>query len=229
MAAGLAAAGVCVVSGAALGVDAAAHLGALDVDGTTVAVLGSGIDVPYPKTNRGLLERIAGAGAVLSEHGPGIRPDGFRFPGRNRIVAGLSRAVVVVEGAEVSGALITADHALNVGRDVCAVPGAVTNPMSAAPHKLLRDGAALVTCADDVMHVLGMHPASERWTVPTLSDVERTVWDGLQGPTPADLVAASTGLSLPDVLAALVGLELRGVVFSAGGRYERMPGAVGSP
>ncbi|HJV05661.1 MAG TPA: DNA-processing protein DprA, partial [Actinomycetota bacterium] len=156
IASGVAAAGVVAVSGAALGIDAAAHRGALRVDGHTVAVLGSGVDVPHPRSNRRLIEDIARVGTVVSEYPPGTPPAPRRFPARNRIIAALSRAVVVVEGAAGSGSLLTADFAVDLHRDVMAVPGPVTSPLSEAPHALIRDGAALVRSPEDVLAPLGL-------------------------------------------------------------------------
>ncbi|MGH2723303.1 MAG: DNA-processing protein DprA [Actinomycetota bacterium] len=168
--AGVAAAGVAVVSGAAIGIDGAAHRGALRVGGPTVAVLGSGIDTAYPQRHRGLIDRIAEAGSVLSEYPPGVKPEPRRFPARNRIVAGLARAVVVVEGAPGSGSLITAEFAQDLGRDVLAVPGPVTSPLSQAPHELIRDGGTLVRGAEDVLAWLDLWgpraEAGERPPVP---------------------------------------------------------------
>jgi DNA processing protein len=149
-------AGVRVVSGAARGIDKAAHLGALGGAGGTVAVLGCGIDVAYPNDNRTLLAEIASHGAVISEYPPGVPAEPFRFPARNRIVAALSRAVVVVEGADGSGSMITADHALEVGREVFAVPGPVTSPLSAVPLSLIRQGATLIRGPHDLLEDLGL-------------------------------------------------------------------------
>jgi DNA processing protein len=151
----LARAGLAVVSGAALGIDAAAHRGALAAPGLTAAVLGSGIDVPHPRTNRRLIDQAAAEGLVLSEYPPGVEARPHRFPARNRLVAGLARGVIVVEGAPGSGSLITAEFAGDLGREVMAVPGAVTGPLAAAPHALIRDGAALIRGPEDVLATLG--------------------------------------------------------------------------
>jgi len=231
----LAASGLAVVSGAALGIDAAAHRGALKASGTTVAVLGSGIDVPHPRTNRRLIERVASEGAVLSEYPPGVPALPHRFPARNRLVAALARGVLVVEGAPGSGSLITAEFAGDLGRDVLAVPGAITGPLSAAPHALIRDGAALVRGPEDVLEVLGYGPPPlgsdpVEANGPTdsaggalgLSDVERTVLERLAGtPATLDAVVASTGIPPSRALRALASLELNGLVRTTGGRYRR--------
>ena len=151
LAADLAARGVTIVSGLARGIDAAAHRGALRVGGRTLAVLGSGIDVIYPPENRRLAAEIAERGALLSQFAPGTPPLAHHFPLRNRVIAGLSLGVVVVEAAERSGALITARLAAEFGREVMAVPGPVTSPASRGAHALIRDGAALVERGEDVI------------------------------------------------------------------------------
>jgi DNA processing protein len=228
--AGLASAGLVVVSGVARGVDGAAHLGALRAGGPTVAVLGSGIDVAYPRNHRKLIDRIATSGSVVSEYPPGVEARPRRFPARNRIVAALSHGVVVVEGAEGSGSLITAEFAGDLHREVMAVPGPVTGPLSAAPHELIRDGATLVTSVGEVLAALGIPEGSGksgRTTVPAqslagLNEEERGVLDHLSGaPATVDMVAAGCGLDAPRTLRALAGLELRGLVRSEGGRYRR--------
>lgn len=234
--AALASAGVCVVSGAARGIDAAAHRGALEAGGTTVAVLGCGIDVAYPPQNRRLLERIFASGAVVSEYPPGVPAEPYRFPARNRIVAALSRAVVVVEGAAGSGSMITADHALDIGRDVFAVPGAVTGPLSWVPHALIRDGATLVRGPEDLLADLGLEgrsqvPGPGHTAAPEaagLTEPERMVWDSLTVASLPDTLAHGTGLRLSEVVSALVALEMRGLVRHLAGRYERRPEGSGS-
>lgn len=227
---GLAEAGVCVVSGVARGIDGAAHRGALaspppPVGVATLAVLGSGIDTTYPPSNRGLLERIAVEGTVVSEYPPGTPAEPFRFPARNRIIAALSRGVVVVEGARGSGSLITAEHALDLGRDVFAVPGPVFSELAAAPLELIRDGATLIRGPDDLLDDLrlggvgappGAGAAPER-----IPDSARRVWEALAAPASADAIAAAISAPLPAVLASLVDLELAGLVVQSGGRYRR--------
>lgn len=141
---GVAAAGLVVTSGGAIGIDARAHEAALEVGGTTVAVLGSGIDVDYPATNRRLLGEIVQRGTLVSEYPPGVPAEPFRFPARNRLIAGLSIGVVIVEGVAHSGTRSTADYAVQLGLDVFAVPGPVTSELTAAPHELIRDGARLI-------------------------------------------------------------------------------------
>jgi len=224
----LAQAGVCVVSGGARGIDTAAHEGALRAGGRTISVLGCGIDILYPGQNRALLEEIATSGAVVSEYPPGTPAEPFRFPARNRIVAALSRGVVIVEGATGSGSMITADHALDVGREVFAVPGAVTSPLAAVPLSLIRDGATLVRGPADLLGDLGL-PVSvpgdlsggSSWWGPSASAAEQTVWEALTVAMAPDSLARAAGRPLPEVVSALVGLELRGKVRQVGGRYER--------
>jgi DNA processing protein len=223
---GLGLAGASVVSGGARGIDAAAHRGALQVGGSTVAVLGSGIDVAYPRQNRDLLAEVAGSGTLASEYPPGTPAEPFRFPARNRIVAGLARALVVVEGAPGSGSMITADHALEAGREVFAVPGPVTSPLAAVPLGLIRDGATLIRDSEDLLADLGLAASREEGNgapaVPHgLTPVQRMVWESLAGPSPVDLVANRAALPVSEVVPALVGLELLGLVRQAGGRYER--------
>jgi DNA processing protein len=238
--AGLARAGITVVSGAALGIDTAAHEGALKAGGQTIAVLGCGIDVAYPPRNQALLDRIAGSGTVVTEYPPGVPAEPFRFPARNRIVAALAEAVVVVEGARGSGSLITADHALDLGRAVYAVPGPVTSPQSEVPLALIRDGAGMIRGAEDLLVDLGrIDPEASRAAGAAgsagarsggglgaaandgLSEGERAVLGVLAGPTLPDQVAASLGWGLAEVIPVLVGLELRGIVRNVGGRVER--------
>ncbi len=222
----LASAGVCVVSGLARGVDAAAHLGALDGGGLTAAVLGCGVDHPYPRTNKELRARIvAEGGAVLTELPPGTEPSRETFPHRNRIVAALSLLTVVVGASESSGALITANAALELGREVAAVPGSIRDPFSRGAHQLIRDGAHVVTCADDVLALLGVgaSPAAVKLDLDSLSPDERRIFDVLtHSPAHLDAIADSSGLSHAATLAALTMLVARGLAEARpGGCYVR--------
>jgi DNA processing protein len=158
----LAAAGIPVISGMALGVDGAAHLGALDAGGVTVGVLGCGIDVSYPQRHRALRGRVARTGLLLTEEPPGTFPAPWRFPRRNRIIAALATAVVVVEASDRSGALSTARHALDLGREVFAVPGSVLSERSAGANRLIRDGAVPLTETRDLAAVPALAAAVER-------------------------------------------------------------------
>jgi DNA processing protein len=215
----LAAAGVVVVSGLARGVDAAAHTGALAA-GTTVAVLGCGIDRDYPRAHASLAARVAERGLIVSEYPPGVEPAPWRFPARNRIVAGLAQATVVVEARERSGALITADLALDEGREVLAVPGEITSQLSRGTNHLLRLGAMPVTCAADVLRAVGVEPpapsAPERLQ-PRLELVRAAVTDAAVG---VDEIVVATGLDAGEVSAALTELELLGLVAHADGVYR---------
>ncbi|HXJ79457.1 MAG TPA: DNA-processing protein DprA [Candidatus Methylomirabilis sp.] len=166
----LAARGITVVSGLARGIDSAAHRGALRAGGRTIAVLGSGVDVVYPPENRRLAARIEASGAVLSQFAPGTPPLPHHFPLRNRVIAGLALAVVVVEAAARSGALITARMAAEFGREVMAVPGRVTSPASRGAHALIRDGATLIESWEDVVAEL---PARWRECVTSTTGGER--------------------------------------------------------
>ena len=221
----LAAAGMVIVSGMARGVDAAAHWGALDAGGTTVAVLGSGADRVYPPEHGALAERIAAAGALVSELGPGTPPRPRHFPLRNRIISGLARAVVVVEASERSGSLITARMAAEQGRDVLAVPGNVLSGRSRGCHRLIRDGARIVETAEDVLEeVFGpsalARPDSTRIKSLQLNELEETMAVG--EPYSVDELAAETGKPTAALLAALGDLEVAGrIVRAPGGRYIR--------
>jgi DNA processing protein len=227
----LALAGVVVVSGAARGIDFAAHEGALSAGGCTLAVMGSGIGSVYPASSRRLVARIAERGTVLSEYPPGTPPTPWSFPARNRIVAGLARATVVVEGANGSGSLITAEHAMEFGHDVYAVPGAVTNPLAEVPLQLVRDGATMIRSADDLLHDLSLElVADEVADRVELSDLERRVLRQVSSPTLPDRIASAVGSSVPEVVGVLMRLELRGFVRNVGGRYETtLAGAANIP
>lgn len=217
----LASAGVCVVSGAARGIDSASHRGALAAGGPTIAVLGSGIDVMYPAGSAGLIGAIEGVGAVVSEYPPGVPAEPHRFPARNRVVAALCQAVVVVEGGARSGSKITADHALDLGRDVFAVPGQVASPLASAPLELIREGATMIRGADDLLHDLGFD--MEARGAAALADVaegERRVLDVLSGPSLPETLAEAARLSVAETVATLMSLEIRGLVRNVGGRYE---------
>ena len=153
--------GVTVVSGMARGVDSKAHYGALEAGGRTIAVLGCGVDIVYPKENRSLMDEICKKGAVISEYIPGTEPIHFNFPARNRIISGLSQGVVIVEASEKSGSLITADYALEQGRDVFAVPGNINSMNSSGANRLIREGARIITCAGDILDEMNiMHDSN---------------------------------------------------------------------
>ena len=215
----LAAAGAVVVSGLARGVDADAHRGALEADGTTVGVLGCGIDRDYPAVHAELARRIGERGLVVSEYAPGVEPAPWRFPARNRIISGLARASVVVEAREASGALITADFALEEGREVFAVPGEITSALSAGTNALLRLGATPLTSAGDVLESLGIAPPET--VVPELGTDAAAVLEVLRdAPASADVLTRASGLDAGAVGAALVELELAGLVAESAGIFR---------
>jgi DNA processing protein len=214
----LAAAGLVVVSGLARGVDGEAHRGALEAGGATIGVLGCGIDRDYPAAHAHLARGICGAGLVVSEYAPGVEPAPWRFPARNRIIAGLCQATVIVEARERSGALITADFALEAGREVFAVPGEITSTLSAGTNALLRVGAAPLTCAADVMEPFGLEPASAELD---LGQDAATVLEAIaREPAAADELGHATGLDAAALATALAELELAGAVAEADGLYR---------
>jgi len=213
-------AGLVVTSGGALGIDARAHEGALEAGGSTVAVLGCGIDRDYPATNRSLFREIEARGTLVSEYPPGVPAEPFRFPARNRLIAGLSIGVVIVEGVASSGTRSTADFASQVGSDVFAVPGAVTSSLSEAPNALIRDGAHLIRSAEDLLDDLKIERTQRVVSPEGLPAAEAAVFGVLERAMMADDVAAAAGLSLPDALGALMGLEMRGLITGEGGRFR---------
>jgi len=216
-----AAAGAVVVSGLARGVDGEAHRGALDSAGRTVAVLGCGIDRDYPAAHRQLAAGIVEAGGlIVSEYEPGIEPAPWRFPARNRIISGVSQLTVVVEARERSGALITADFALEQGRDVMAVPGEITSAMSAGTNGLLRQGATPMTRIEDVLVELGLEGARAPKAAP-LSELEEKILAAVvDQETTADEIARATGHDVGLTAATLVSLELAGRVSASEGAYR---------
>ena len=216
----LTAAGLVVVSGLARGIDGEAHRGALEAGGATVAVLGCGIDRTYPVAHAELARRIAASGLIVSEYEAGVEPAPWRFPARNRIIAGLAAATVVVEARERSGALITADLALEQGREVFAVPGEITSSLSHGTNNLLRLGATPLTRAEDVLEELGVDPPPPGPSCEP-SGAAGTVLAALaDSPAGADELARTTGLDAPAVSTALAELELAGLVQAAAGIYR---------
>ena len=233
--------GLCVASGLAAGIDTAAHEGALAAGGLTIAVLGTGPDVAFPRSNAGLMTRIAARGAVVSEHPPGTEPRKEHFPSRNRILAGLSLATLVVEAAERSGALITARQAVEAGREVFAVPGSIHNPLSRGCHRLIREGASLIESAPEATAALAPLAAElaealrgrlatpnspvvaasggeSRWTDPDY----QCLWQALgHDPTGMDRLVSRTGLTAAELSSMLLVMELEGRVVVQHGRYTR--------
>ena len=215
----LVAAGLVVVSGMARGVDGEAHRGALEGGGTTIAVLGCGVDRDYPAAHAELARRITREGLIVSEYPPGVEPAPWRFPARNRIVAGLAHASVVVEARERSGALITADLALEEGREVFAVPGEITSGLSAGTNALLRAGASVATSAAAVLEAFGLEPLDP--ATPPLSAAGEAVLARLRdGPVSADELVRALGVEASTLTAALTELELNGLLTEASGIFR---------
>ena len=239
----LARAGLCVASGLAAGIDAAAHAAALEAGGATVAVLGTGPDIAYPARNRALMARIEAEGALVSEHPPGTQPLRTHFPSRNRILAGLALGTLVVEAALQSGALITARLAADAGREVFALPGSIHNPMARGCHRLLRDGAMLVETPGEVIEVLAplaldlaralrgaleasaaVPPATGVGLLPVDPDTHK-LWRAIgHDPTGMDELVERTGLTAAEVSSMLLALELEGRIAAEHGRYSRIGG-----
>jgi DNA processing protein len=216
----LAAAGLVVVSGLARGVDGHAHRGALEADGVTVGVLGCGIDRDYPASHAELSRRIEERGLVVSEYEAAIEPAPWRFPARNRVIAGLCEAVVVVEARERSGALITADFALDEGREVFVVPGEITAALSAGTNALLKLGATPLTSPRDVLDALGIEPP-EPTSPAAVSPVAARVLELVrEAPRGADELSTGGALDAGAVSVALTELELAGLVAAADGVYR---------
>lgn len=218
----LARSGVAVVSGLARGIDEVAHRAALDAGGATLAVLGSGVDRPWPAGE--LAKRMSAEGCLLSEFPPGQEPRRHHFPWRNRLIAGLSSLVVVVEAAHASGSLITARWAVDQGRDVFAVPGRVDHPMSRGCHRLLREGAQLLESPAELLGPLGLAGPDEIGGAEREGEGERhPVLSVLHGETlTADEIAHRQGLALSEVLVTLVELQLAGAVVRAPGGLYRL-------
>lgn len=217
----LAQAGVCVVSGLALGIDGAAHQGALDGGGLTLAVVGTGLDRVYPKRHLALAHRIAEHGALISEYPLGTPPVSANFPKRNRIIAGLSQGTLVVEAALASGSLITARLASEQGREVFAIPGSIHAPQSKGCHALIRQGAKLVESAQDVLEDLRFVLPSAQWPNTAIAETDDTPLLQALGhdPVSLDALQARTGLDTPSLQAELLELELDGQV-------QRLPGGL---
>jgi DNA processing protein len=224
-------AGLVVVSGMARGLDAVAHASALDANGGTIGVLGNGLGVIYPAANRKLYQRVQQHGLLLSEFPPGERPHAGSFPRRNRLISGLARVTLVVEAAIGSGALITADTAIEQGREVMAVPGPITSPLSTGCNRLLRDGAIpyleptdLAQLYPDVVFPAEQppDPAGPKPLPGTLSRAERTVAEALGAePLSVDALLQRVGGPVGQLLAVLCGLEVQGVVEQRAGRMFR--------
>lgn len=213
--------GVTIVSGLARGVDAVAHRAALNAGGRTLAVLGSGVDKIYPPEHRALAEQIAAQGAILSDYAPGTPPDSANFPPRNRIISGLSMAVVVVEAGDTSGALITAEFAVEQGREVFAVPGSIFAPQSRGPNHLISNGAKILLSPQSVLEALDLTRNVERRAIRKAVPADPTEAILLEAlgaePIHVDDIRARVALPIETVSAALAMMELKGMVRQVGG------------
>jgi DNA processing protein len=223
----LAEGGITVVSGMAEGIDSEAHRGALDGGGLTVAIWGSSLDIVYPPSNRDLARRIQAGGATYSEYPPGTQPDRAFFPERNRIISGLSAATVVVEAGRKSGALITAELALEQGRDLFAVPGPPTSPMSIGTNALIKQGAQLLTSPEDIFEQLplkqGIDPGRSG-RLPEMTAIEKDIVGHLGAePIQIDQLSRATHIAVTELMEYLLALEMKGVVKELSGkRYARV-------
>jgi DNA processing protein len=234
---GLVRAGYTIVSGLARGIDGIAHTTALEIGGDTIGVLGTGLDVPYPPEHEELIQAVADRGCLVSEFPDGTPPLKYHFPQRNRIIAGLSRGVLVVEAPESSGAMNTAQHALEAGKEVFAIPGPIHNPTSAGTNRLIQEGAALVTSAADILRILQSRTGEplpgplaggldvddleenlHREPEPGASELARRIWEALaDGSLDVEEILSKVGATPAALAPALLELELAGLI-------ERLPG-----
>ena len=217
LARGLSQVGLTIVSGMARGIDSIAHRSAMQAGGRTIAVLGCGLDVIYPPENESLYHEIAASGAVISEFSFGLKPDKFNFPARNRIISGLSKGVVVVEAGRASGALLTAQHALDQNREVFAVPGNINSSTSAGTNELIKQGAIPVTSTADILLALGLDPTrkptSERKEKVNLPEDEERIYQMLSNqPQQVDILSQNVSRPVAEVLSVLLNLEMAGLV-----------------
>ena len=219
---------ICIVSGLASGIDTTAHVSALENNLKTIGVIASGFDFTYPAANKDLYKRIEnGCGAVVSEYYPTFQPLQFRFPQRNRIVSGLSYGTLVAEASLKSGALITSNLTLEQGRELMCIPGLITNPNTEGIYKLLKSGASLVTCADDVLEALGWEVKIEQqnlFNLPELSEDEKRIYEALEIEDKCvDELQAFTKLSIENLLMYLTTMELKGIIKQVDGdRYRKI-------
>ncbi len=224
---GLAQAGFNIVSGLALGIDAAAHRGALRVKGVTTAVLATGLDIVYPRQHAGLADEVCETGVLLSEMGLGTAPKPDHFPRRNRLISGLSQGVLVVEAGQKSGSLITADFALEQNREVFVIPGSIDNPVAAGCHQLLKQGAQLVTAFDDILESFNVTAEvtgkkTGLTSVDGLSQSEQTLINVLGFDVMAfDELIQMTGLPISELNQLLISLEIKGALAAVSGGYQR--------
>ena len=212
LAAALSKAGMTIVSGMARGIDAAAHHAAIEQNGPTIAVLGTGIDVPYPAAHRQLHQTIGEMGLLVSESPPGLKAFKGAFPKRNRIIAALSRVTIVVEAGHKSGALNTANHALELNRTIAAVPGPIDSPQSEGTNQLIRDGAVVIASIADALALAGVKGPPQAEPV-SLSETDALVWSTIGGSSlTMDAIGSAARMSARDCMLAVTSLELRGLV-----------------
>ena len=218
---------ICIVSGLASGIDTSAHIAALDNNLKTIGVIASGFDHTYPAANKHLYKQIEnGNGAVVSEYYPTFEPLKFRFPQRNRIVSGLSYGTLVAEASLKSGALITANLTLEQGRELMCIPGLITNPNTEGIYKLLKNGATIVTCADDILEALNWEVKIEQKSlleIPDLTDDEKKIYNALEiEEKGVDELLVLTKINLETLLMYLTTMELKGIIKQVDGdRYKR--------
>ena len=212
--------GITIVSGLAYGIDSAAHKGALDSGGRTIAVLGSGIDICYPKSNQSLMASIQQSGAVVSEYGVGVQPLPGNFPARNRIISGLVKGVIVVEATEKSGSLITAEFALEQGREVFSVPGNINSALSKGTNRLIKEGAKIVTYVEDILEELDLEVEQIDSAV-TLSDIENRIYDFIchNQPVPLETISYKLKTHINQINSIVTILQLKGLI-------EQLPGKI---
>jgi DNA processing protein len=222
----LASAGLTIVSGMARGIDTQAHRGALAAKGRTIAVLGCGIDVAYPPENKGLMEQISRSGAVVAENPFGTKPEAGYFPARNRIISGLSRGTVIIEAAEDSGSLITAEYTVKQGRQLFALPGNIGSPNSRGPNSLIKEGARLVESAEDILKALKLTATRRKKTAPEpapripLTQEEEVVLRCITNePKHIDLIMTEAGATAGKISGTLITLELKGLARQLPGKF----------
>ena len=218
----LASRGITIISGMAYGIDTSAHKGAIEGGGRTIAVLGCGVDICYPKSNYNLMKNILNAGAIVSEYSMGIEPIPGHFPARNRIISGLAKAVIVVEAAEKSGSLITTEFALEQGREVYAVPGNINSSLSKGTNKLIKDGAKPVTCVEDILEDLGLVVENEKTKHNIeLSNSEKAVYDFITSRQPVhfELLITYFKMNIHEISSIVTILQLKGLI-------EQLPGKI---
>ena len=212
--------GVTIVSGMARGIDTAAHKGALEAEGNTIAVFGCGLDLCYPSENRGLKREIEKNGLIISEYSVGMEAKPFTFPERNRIISGISESVIIVEAANRSGSLITAELAADQSRNVYAVPGNITSAASFGSNKLIREGVTPLILIDDVLTDMGITPGCEENIMLRLGEDERSIYNVVKKSSEVTFeeICAATGLSPAAVSGVVTVLEMKGIVVSSMGK-----------